>query len=495
LASVSADAAKLLQTTLLRWQRDPAAYAREALGFVMLPHQVKAAYAVRDNDRVCIRSGHGTGKTSWLAAMVDWWINTRTPALVACTAPTQSQLSDGLWRQASIMQMAKPEGFRAQTEILSDKIRLREAPEINYATARVARKESPVAFQGFHDKNMLLVADEASGVDDKIFEVGEGALTTPGAKLILTGNPTQASGYFYTAFRDPEFVKFHWNTEELAKANPGGYISLKFAERVAAKWGRDSDVYRIRVLGDFPLSDGDAIIPRAWIEAAQGRLVMPIEVRPVWGLDVAYYGDDKNALVKRLGNVLLEPPKWWAKADTMQTAGRVVREFADAREKGEDPEYIYIDKIGYGAGVYDRLREQGLPVVGINVSESPAIKEKYTNLRAELWFRAREWFEDLSCRLPDAAETENGVARETMQDFIDELSGVKFKIRESNGKLQAESKDDMKKRGLMSPNLADAFILTFSGSDVRTELTLATSDRKRYGKRADQFAGSTWMAA
>lgn len=477
--------AKQLQETWLRWRNDPVAYAREVLGFEMLPHQAEAARAVRDNDRVAIRSGHGTGKTSWLAAMVDWWITTRTPALVACTAPTQSQLSDGLWRQAAIMRMAKPKPLQDQSEILSDRIYIKGAEKINYATARVARKENPVAFQGFHDKNMLLVADEASGVDNKIFEVGEGALTTPGAKLILTGNPTQASGYFYDAFRDPEFVKFHWNTEELAKKHPGQHISLKFAERIAAKWGRDGDVYRIRVLGEFPLSDGDAIIPRDWIMAAEGRPVEPTETRPVWGLDVARYGDDKSALAKRKGNILVEPIKWWEKRDTMQTAGRIVQEFVDAREKGEEPEAINVDVIGVGAGVVDRLREQNLPVVGINVSESPAIRERYTNLRSELWFRARDWFERRDCRLPEGGG-------EVMTDLVDELSGVKFDLK-SNGKTAAESKDDMKKRGLQSPNLADAFVLTFAGADVRTEAVLDAYTKKRYGH--DQFVGTSWMAA
>ena len=488
---MKADPQALLGAKLRQWASDPVLYAREVLGFAMLPHQVAAAHAVRDHDRVCIRSGHGTGKTSWLAAMVDWWVCTRTPALVACTAPTQSQLSDGLWRQAAIMRQAKPEGLRDQTEILSEKIRLREAPEINYATARVARKENPVAFQGFHDRNMLLVADEASGVDDKIFEVGEGALTTPGAKLILTGNPTQASGYFFEAFRDPEFIKFHWNTEELAKANPGGYISLKFAERIARKWGRDSDVYRIRVLGEFPLSDGDAIIPRDWIMAAVDRPVAPVEVRPVWGLDVARYGDDKTALAKRRGNTLLEPIVWWEKRDTMQTSGLVMQHWLEAKEKGEEPEAVYVDVIGIGAGVVDRLREQGLPVQGVNVSESPAIKERYPNQRSELWFRARDWFETRACRLPDPQDF---AGKESMGDLIDELSGVKFEIK-SNGKQHAESKDDMKKRGLQSPNLADAFILTLAGSDLRTEATLHLDRYQRRAlERQYQHAGS-WMAS
>lgn len=456
-------------------------------GFEHLPYQAEASVAVRDNDRVCVRSGHGPGKTSWLASIVDWWLCTRSPALVACTAPTYTQLADGIWRNAAIMKAAKPQALQGWTEILNDEIRVLGLEKINYARARVARKENPDAFHGFHDKNMLLIADEASGVDDKIFEVGEGALSTPGAKLILTGNPTVSSGYFFQAFRDPEFVKFHWNTEELAKKYPGRHISLKFAERIARKWGRDSDVFRIRVLGEFPLADGDSIIPRSWIEAARGRAVEPMGIKPVWGLDVARYGDDLTALVKRRGNFLLEPPQKWAKADTMQTAGRVIAEYTDAVENGDDPETIYVDVIGVGAGVVDRLREQGIPVQGVNVSESPAVKERYINLRAELWFRARDWFEARDCVIPEAGG-------EVMQDLVDELSAVKFEIK-SNGKTQAESKDDMKKRGLMSPNLADAFIMTFAGVDLRTELTLETSRRKRYDSATDRWGGASAWAA
>ena len=201
--------------------------------------------------------------------------------------------------------------------------------------------------------------------------------------------------------------------------------------------------------------------------------------------------DDKTALAKRRGNTLLEPIVWWEKRDTMQTAGLVMQHWLEAKEKGEEPEAVYVDVIGIGAGVVDRLREQGLPVQGVNVSESPAIKERYPNQRSELWFRARDWFETRACRLPDPADF---AGKESMGDLIDELSGVKFEIK-SNGKQHAESKDDMKKRGLQSPNLADAFILTLAGSDLRTEATLHLDRYQRRAlERQYQHAGS-WMAS
>jgi hypothetical protein len=147
---------------------------------------------------------------------------------------------------------------------------------------------------------------------------------------------------------------------------------------------------------------------------------------------------------------MLEPVQWWRLPDLMQIAGTVYQEYVAAEEKPDD---ICVDVIGFGAGVVDRLREMGLPVTGINVAESPSVDgAKYMRLRDELWFKARGWFEGRDVKMP------------ADEALIGELTGVKYHIT-SSGKLQVEGKDEMKKRGLRSPDLADAFNLTFAASD------------------------------
>ena len=224
-------------------------------------------------------------------------------------------------------------------------------------------------------------------------------------------------------------------------------------EDIIAAYGKGSNKYRVRVLGEFPTADDDTVIPLELVDAACKRDVARLDVKPVWGVDVARFGDDSSALAKRQGNVLLEPIKEWHGKDTMQLVGLIVREWEDTPIV-DRPTAIMVDVIGIGAGVVDRLRELGLPVFGINVAESAANDDKYYRLRDELWFKGREWFADRACYIP-------------LDDkLIQEHTTVTYDFH-SNGSVVVEKKKDMKKRGLPSPNLADAFLLTLARPDIK----------------------------
>jgi hypothetical protein len=192
------------------------------------------------------------------------------------------------------------------------------------------------------------------------------------------------------------------------------------------------------------------------VEAAMQREVDPtLGVAPVWGLDVARFGSDRTALAKRRGNELIEPVKSWQDLDTMQTVGMVIQEY-DATPYSDRPAEILIDVIGLGAGVVDRLREidLGPQIRGVNVSESPALGNKYNKLRDELWGKTRAFFENRDCVIPQDDK------------LVEELCAPTFSFL-SSGKMKMESKDEMKRRGLKSPDLADAFVLTFASQAAR----------------------------
>jgi hypothetical protein len=215
---------------------------------------------------------------------------------------------------------------------------------------------------------------------------------------------------------------------------------------MAKRWGEDSNVYKVRVLGEFPASEDDVVIPMDMIESAVGREVALIPNSPqIWGVDVARFGSDHSALAKRFGNHVPEKVVTWRGLDTMALTGRIYNIWQDSPAK---PDAIHVDTIGIGAGVYDRLRELGLPVYGVNVAESASYKDRYMRLRDELWFMAREWFETASVKMVDDP------------DLIGELALPKFEIT-SAGKRKVESKDEMKKRVPHSPDRADALCLTF----------------------------------
>jgi hypothetical protein len=180
-----------------------------------------------------------------------------------------------------------------------------------------------------------------------------GALSTPGAKVVMAGNPTRTSGFFYDthhSLRD-RWHTMHVNCLDVPRAQ--GHI-----EDIKAKYGDNSNAWRVRVLGEFPTADDETVIPLELVMSAVGRDVSSLSYYPVWGVDVARFGDDRTALAKRQANKLLEPIRWWHSTDLMVTVGRIKAEY-DETHYDMRPWAILIDVIGLGAGVYDRCKELG----------------------------------------------------------------------------------------------------------------------------------------
>lgn len=443
------------EEVVLQWRNEPSIFVKDALGVSPEPWQVEALNAVRDSDRIAIKSGHGVGKSAFLSWAVLWWLLTRYPARAACTANTADQLSDVLWGEIDKWFRRMPEGLRGLLEVTSDKVIFKENPKECFAAARTARKENPEAFQGRHSENMLFIADEASGIDDIIFETGKGAMSSHGAKTILTGNPTRTSGYFFDAFHKNRGL---WRTLTVP-CSSSSQVTQRYIDECKEEYGEDSNMFRVRVLGEFPIEGDDVIIPLHLCESAINRDVAILDATVVWGLDVARFGDDRSTLAKRKGNHLLENVKWWKGKDGMQLTGLVVNEW-HSTPKQDRPDIIYVDAIGFGAVVADRLCEVGLPAHCINVAEVPAVGERFMRKRDELWWAGREWFRTMQVKIPKDDR------------LIGELCLPTYSFT-SGGKIKAESKDEVKKRTSRgagdlgkSPDLADAFLLTFAGGQM-----------------------------
>ena len=289
--------------------------------------------------------------------------------------------------------------------------------------------------------------DEASGVADNVFEVAEGALSTEGAFVVMAANPTRQSGYFFDSHHKMRaaWAALHWNGED------SPMVSRTYIENMEKKYGRHSPVFKVRVLGEF-IGAVDGVISLELCEAARIRDIAPNPAaKVVWGVDVGRFGDDSSALAKRRGNVQMEKVReWWGK-DTMQTVGIIKAEW-DKTPPKDRPEAINVDVIGIGSGVVDRLKELELPVVGVNVAEAESPNAnpeiQFNRLRDELWWKGREWLEQRDCKLLDDDDT------------IAELTTPTYTIL-SNGRIQVERKEDLKKRGVASPNRADSWLLTF----------------------------------
>lgn len=428
--------------------------------------QREALEAIGAHDRVSIRSGHGVGKTTLFAWLVLWFLLTRQDCKIPVTANSQDQLRDTVWPEIAKWWRKLPEPLKAQLDVQAERIAVRADPEGSFAVQRTASRHNPEALQGFHAKHLLFLVDEASGIEDIVFEVGAGALSTPGAKAVLAGNPTRASGFFHDThnrLRD-RWTTLRVNSEDVARAR--GHI-----DDIIAKYGRDSNAYRIRVLGQFPTADDEAVIPLDLVEAALTREVKELEYMPIWGLDVARFGDDRTALAKRCYSRLMEPIKSWHGQDLMQTVNRLAYEYERTAEP-DKPSEILVDSIGLGAGVVDRGIEMGLPVRGVNVGEAAASKANYARLRDELWFLGREWFQTRQVWMPRD------------ETLISELTTPLYKFG-PGGKIIVESKDDLKKRGMRSPDYADAFLLTMAGFSQRKRPQV---DYREYMGQADRSA-------
>ena len=454
-----------LEEFVLRYRDDPALFVTEVLGATPYPYQAEFLNALATGERkMSVRSGHGTGKSTTASWAMLWFVLLRFPNKVVVTAPTSGQLFDALFAELKRWINELPDQLKVLLTVKADRVELTAASSEAFISARTSRAETPEALAGVHSENVLLVVDEASGVPEKVFEAAAGSMSGHAATTILMSNPTRSSGTFFES--QTRMASSWWTRRWSCVDSP--LVSEEFVDEMRARYGEESNAFRIRVLGEFPMADDDTIIPFHLADSAIKRdIEVTPDAKPIWGLDVARFGADKTALCKRYGNVVTEISSWQG-LDLMQTVGRVMAEY-EGLSPSMRPSEILVDSIGVGGGVVDRLRELGAPVRGINVGEAPAMGNTYMNLRAELWFKTKGWLEDRSCKIPNDDQ------------LLAELTSIRYAFTPS-GKMKAESKDDMRKRGLKSPDLADALCLTMA-SDAATALSGSMSTWKKEIRR------------
>ena len=427
------------------YRADPVLFVKEVLGVEPDEWQKDFLNAVASGERkISIRSGHGVGKSTTASWAMLWFLLTRYPVKVVVTAPTSAQLYDALFAELKRWVKELPQPIQDLLDVKQERIELKASATEAFISARTSRAEQPEALQGVHSDNVMLVADEASGVPEAVFEAAAGSMSGHNALTILLGNPVRSSGFFFDTHNR---LKDEWWTKRVSCID-SARVSKEYVDDMKSRYGEESNAFRIRVLGEFPKSDDDTIIPMDLLESAKHRDTRAYEDAPIiWGLDVARFGSDSSVLCKRQSNVVHTLERW-RNLDLMQLTGAVVAQYEACDHKNR-PAEILVDSIGLGAGVVDRLRELKLPARGINVSESPAMGGTYLNLRAELWHKAKAWLEKRDCKIPNN------------EDLIGELATVRYTFT-SNGKIKIESKDDIRRRGLKSPDMADAFVLTFA---------------------------------
>lgn len=424
------------------YRDNPVAFVKVVLEAEPLPWQCELMDAVaKGTRRISVRAGHGVGKSTCCSWILLWHLCTRMPQKAVVTAPTAGQLFDALFSELKHWANKLPSSLRDNIEIYSDRIVQKGAPESSFISARTSSAERPEALAGIHSEHVLLIADEASAIPEAVFESAAGSMSGHAATTILIGNPTRNTGLF---FRTHHQLKGDWKTLHVSCLdNP--LVSNDFVNQIKETYGEGSNAFRVRVLGEFALRDDDSLIAADLVDAAMSRdVALDPEADLIFGCDIARYGSDRSVICKRRGNVVIEM-RHWSGEDLMGTVGRIVHE-----AKLDKPAVIAVDSIGLGGGVADRLRELKYNVVDVNVAESNALNQQAARLRDELWLSTKEWLETRAVKLPKD------------DDLRAELIGPTYAFT-SNGKIKVESKSELKRRGMRSPDLADALCLTFAG--------------------------------
>ena len=435
-----------------KYQYEPTLFCENVLNVKPDQWQSELMQAVVDGERkISVRSTHGVGKSSVASWILIHTLLTHLDCKLIVTAPTSGQLFDALFAELKKWIGEMPEALQDLVDIKSDRISLKSRSAEAFISARTSRKEQPEALAGVHSQGkVILLCDEASGIPEQVYESASGSMSGKNTHTILLGNPTRNSGLFYDTHHK---LKGAWRTFHIS-AYDSDRVSDEFVEEMAMRYGEDSSAFKVRCLGEFAEETDDTIIPLELIDSAIQREI-PVDhnvADTIWALDVARHGADSSVLVKKTGSTITEI-KSWKRLDLMELSGRIHAEY-DTTEPENRPHELYVDVIGMGYGVLDAINSIGrINAVGINVAESPSQKETYMNLRSELWFKFKSFLENKMCKLPNN------------EYMIADLIGVKYKFTAA-GKIQVESKDQIKKRLGRSPDFADALVLLMAGEAI-----------------------------
>ena len=506
-----------LSWMLQRWRLDPVTFAVEALRTKLMPYQAAALLDLADapielyqlyqcdpnkpKRQVLIPSGHGLGKTRLLAVGILWMLLTHMFSLTLCTAPSSSQLTGRLWSEIRKL-------FRRLKEywpVLAEDWEIQGSSIIHTnpdygdwsAIARTARPEKPEALQGAHalddddsdgqlanifedekisvpSGGILIIIEEASGVDDSIRKTLEGALSEEGARLLAPGNPTRPDGWFADDMERTDRYAVHTldcrqsNREQtyslpwrdtagnIHQLTMQGFVSPKYWENILAECDGDDDAdyFRVRVKGMKPRSAMFSIIKTHWVDSAQTRGNDPDSLNEptVIGLDFGLTSD-KHGMAVRKGFNMLDGQEWLPKEDpeliTLEAAERAI----DAQELF-NARYIIGDSNGVGRGAMEYLTkhfrkypEKHVKVIHYNSGKGALDKFRYNRRRDEMWHKyGRKWVANPRCSLLELP----GLKRQLTAPQFEERNNIVF----------VESKADLKKRQIESTNLADALLQT-----------------------------------
>lgn len=418
---------------------------------------------VRINNRIAIASGHSLGKDFISARLMLWFLYSFIPSIVIATSASFRQISKIVWGELTEAFYGANYSFKGRmttNQIMVDDRKKWYA--LGFATKDV--HGMPGKFQGFHQRNVMILFSEAQAIEPAIWEEAESLMASGNVKMIAIGNPLVNFGRFSDCWRpDSGFTTINLDCEkspnflEKKEVIPG-LCSYEWVKEMERKYGRNSPIFLSRVKGQFPPSIEGAIVERAWLDWAttEGLKTIPAEGEKVAGVDPAAHGSNKTVIYLRHGMRVIDVQKFGSQS-TMVTTGYIVNMLKSGVSS------VYLDVTGIGTGIYDRLVELGfsnqvIPVSfggrarEIETEKTPAIREseKFANIATQMYNRLGRLMESRKIAVPFDS------------DLALQLLNRRIRTR-SDGKLEIESKEEFAERGFDSPDEADALALCFCG--------------------------------
>ena len=462
-----------------KYEHDPVGFVLDGLGESLWSKQIEIFESVRDNKRTVVPACHAPGKSHLAARAVAWWISVHPPgtAVAVTTATTHRQVRNILWK--NIRQVA------AQNDLPGDVLTVQwkiNNTVVGYGFSPAAHDETAV--QGIHAPNLLVVVDEAGGISDTIGRALESLMTGGHTRLLVLGNPpTDLEDTWFericnsplynvisiAAHDTPNFTgektercrscPSHVETHDVASH----LVDQSWVDDVISEFGDDSPFVEARVHARFPRSSVGKVIPFTWAEMATQN-DDPIDSQDIkLGVDIASDGGDEFVIAKADGFkcTIVHRSSGKQNANAVDVAQVIQQEIDKAQEEHEkrgntNKVRVKVDTIGVGWGVVSLLqkweqegRHKG-KIVPINVAERAKDESKFRNTRAELWWNGRTLMQPIDGR--------QSVHLDIDRQTLTQLAGPTFKS-DSSGRIQIESKADMKRRGVHSPDRAEAVLL------------------------------------
>ena len=404
-----------------------------------------------DTFRMAVSSGRGIGKSALVSWVVLWMMSTRIGASVIVSANSESQLRSVTWAEITKWLSMSMNGHWweiSATRIMPAKWiaelverDLKKGTRYWSLEGKLWSAENPDSYAGIHNADgVMVIFDEASGIDDAIWAVTAGFFTenTPNRFWLAFSNPRRNTGYFYECHNSK---RDFWQTKIVDARTVEGTDKAVY-QQIIDEYGADSSQAAVEVYGDFPSAGDDQFISSSIVDEAMRRpklkdLSAPIIV----GVDPARFGSDSTVIAIRQGRDIIGIKRFKGD-DTMTVVGHVIECIEEYK-----PALVVIDEGGVGGGVVDRLKEQRYKIRGVNFGNKSRNPLMYGNLRAQMWGDMRQWLKTASIPSDRILKT----------DLISPVMKP-----DSKGTIFLESKKDMKARGLASPDAADAICVTFA---------------------------------